>query len=268
MEQESPASSPEVVQSRRSWRPPRFLPCRRAALRGVFVRVAQLISVTTFDAVVFDLDGTLCQRTQDTGQMYRRAFERAGVEPFADPESLWAALEGPPDHDDRVGYIGAGFARLAAQHGRSDVDPVALAAALTDLIDDSQVALCSGASEALDSASRAGCVGLVTNGPERRQRVKLDALGIAERFDARVYADDLPRRKPHADPFDRALETLDTAPGRALYVGNSLRYDVAGAHNAGLAAAWLRNGDDPGRYDPEYTLTSIAELQSLLAGKL
>lgn len=223
--------------------------------------------VTTFDAVLFDLDGTLCRRTQDIQRLYLAAFERVGVEPFGDPDALWATLDGPPDHDDRVGYLGVGFARLAAQHDRPDADPLALAAALTDLIDDSQVALRSGARAALDRAATAGSVGLVTNGPERRQRVKLDALGIADRFDACVYAFDLPRRKPHADPFDRALETLDTPPEEALHVGDSLPHDVAGAQNAGLAAAWLRDESeaDPGPYDPEYVLTSVADLQSLLA---
>ena len=219
-----------------------------------------------FDAVLFDLDGTLCERTQDTDRLYAAAFERAGVEPFGEPAALWASLRGPPDHDDQAGYLGAGFARLAARHGRSDADPLALASALTDLVDDRQVTLLPGALAALDGAAANGPVGLVTNGPERRQRPKLDALGITDRFDATVYAFDLPRRKPHADPFDRALAALDVPPERALYVGNSLAYDVAGAHNAGLVAAWLQDGDDLEGYDPEYVLESIADVESLLAG--
>lgn len=223
--------------------------------------------MTTFDAVLFDLDGTLCRRTQDTERLYRRAFERVGAEPFGDPESLWAVLDGPPDHDDRAGDLGAGFARLAAQHGRSGVDPLALGAAIADLVDDSQVAMRSGAPAALTSAEAVGSVGLVTNGPERRQRVKLDALGITDRFDTRVYAFDLPRRKPHAAPFERALATLDTAPERALYVGNSLEYDVAGAQNAGLPVAWLGDGENPDPYDPEHVLNSPADVESLLADK-
>lgn len=223
--------------------------------------------MSTHEAVLFDLDGTLCQRTQDTEQLYRESFERAGVEPFGSPGSLWGALDGPPDHSDRVGYLGAGFARLAARHGRPDVDPLALADAMTNLVDDSQVRLRSGASTALDSATEAGPVGLVTNGTERRQRVKLQALGITDRFDARVYAFDLPRRKPHADPFDRALAALDTNPGRALYVGDSLEHDVAGAHNAGVPVAWLSGGDSPAPYEPDHVLDSIAELQTLLAGQ-
>ena len=222
--------------------------------------------VVDFDAVLFDLDGTLCERTQDTDRLYRAAFERVGVEPIGEPEALWASLRGPPDHDDQAGYLGAGFARLAARHGRSEVDPVALGSALTELVDDRQVSLLPGALSALDGAAANGPVGLVTNGPARRQQPKLDALGIADRFDATVYAFDLPRRKPHADPFDRALATLAVAPERALYVGNSLAYDVAGAHNAGLAAAWLRSGDDLDGYDPEYVLESVGDIEALVGG--
>ncbi|MEF8813331.1 MAG: HAD family hydrolase [Halovenus sp.] len=220
--------------------------------------------MTAFDAVLFDLDGTLCRRTQDTEQLYRDAFERAGVEPFGEPAGLWAQLEGPPDHDDRIGYIGAGFARLAAQHGRSGVDSLALARALTDLIDDSQVELVPGARAALESAAETGPVGLVTNGPERRQRVKLEVLELLDRFDTVVYADDLHRRKPHALPFERALDTLGITPQQALFVGNSLAYDVAGAQNIGLAAAWIRGDDEPGGYKPEYVIDSLTELPALL----
>lgn len=234
-----------------------------SAVHGAFVPPAQRLFVT-FDAVLFDLDGTLCRRTQDTDELYRETFERVGVEQFGEPAALWGALEGPPDHDDRVGYIGAGFARLAAQHGRSDVDPLALASALTDLVDDSQVRLSPGASTALDSAAAAGPVGLVTNGTASRQRVKLDALGVTDRFDATVYAFDLPRRKPHAEPFERALSTLDVEPERALYVGNSPAYDIAGGQNAGLEVAWLDDGEGPGAYDPEYTLESLVELSVVL----
>jgi putative hydrolase of the HAD superfamily len=222
--------------------------------------------VTPFDAVLFDLDGTLCRRTQNTEQLYRETFARAGVEPFGDPRSLWGELSGPPDHDDQAGYLGRGFARLAAQHDRPEVDPLALGRAMATLTDDSEVALCPGSPAALDSADDTAQLGLVTNGPERRQRVKLDTLGITDRFDTRVYAFDLPRRKPHAGPFDRALDTLDVAPERALHVGNSLPYDIAGAHNAGLAAAWLTDGDDPAPYDPEYVLESVAEVDTLLTG--
>lgn len=218
----------------------------------------------SFDAVIFDLDDTLVERTQDTANLYERTFERVGVTPFAEPAALWAALDGPPNPDNEVGYLGAGFARLAAQHGRRDVDAVALAEAFVDGIDNSQVELRADAERALAAAREAGAVGVLTNGPEYRQVDKVDAVGLDERTDAVVYAGDMPRRKPHAEPFEVALERLDATAERALYVGDSLAYDVAGAHTAGLAAAWLGGGDDPAPYRPEYVLDSLTELPAIL----
>lgn len=220
--------------------------------------------MASLDAVLFDLDGTLCRRTQDTDTIYARAFDRAGEEPFGEPAALWAALEGPPDHEDRIGYLAAGFARLAARHGRTDVDPIALSKALSSLSDDAAVELTPGAQRALDAAEDRGPIGILTNGPERNQKPKLDALGLLDRMPV-VYAGDLPRRKPLSAPFDHALAELGTPAGRTLYVGNSLAYDVAGAQNAGLAVAWLRGAsEDPGPYTPEHVLDSLTELPEIL----
>lgn len=219
----------------------------------------------TFDAVVFDLDNTLCRRTGDVDAAYRRAFDRIGVEPFGAPSEVWDALDGPPDPDDRAGYIGAGLARVAARHSRSAVDPVALAEAFVEEIDDSEVELLPGAESVLAAARSLGPVGILTNGPERRQRIKIETLGLGDAVDAIVYAGDLPRRKPHVEPFTAVLDALDIDPGRALYVGDSLAYDVAGAHNAGLRAAWLGRDGDASDYDPDYVLDSLADLEAVLA---
>lgn len=220
--------------------------------------------MSRFDAVVFDLDNTLCHNTHDTTALYEETFERVGVEPFGRPEELWAALDGPPDPDDRVGYLGAGFARLAAQHGRTEADPLTLAAALTDVIDHTEVELLPGAAAALESARANGPVGILTNGPRSRQEQKVRALDLGEAVEEIVYAGDLDRRKPHVDPFETMLDGLGVAPDRALYVGDSLGYDVAGAQNAGLAVAWLRGDEDPGEYGPEYSIDSLDELVGIL----
>ncbi|MCU4716963.1 HAD family hydrolase [Halapricum hydrolyticum] len=222
--------------------------------------------MTDIDTVLFDLDGTLCRRTQDMQMVYEQAFERIGETPFGHPEALWTALEGPPDHSDTVGYFGAGFARVAAQHGRSSVDTLALARAMVSAIDDRAVTRLPGVETALESAAAVGPIGVVTNGPRDRQRTKLEALGVADRFDALVYGAELPRSKPHTAPFDRALEELGVSRGGTLYVGNSLGYDVAGAHNAGLSAAWLHEDREVGAYEPEYVIDSLVELPAILRG--
>lgn len=221
------------------------------------------------DAVLFDLDGTLCQHAGDADAAYRRAFDRIGAEPFGEPSALWAALDGPPDPDDRVGYLGAGLVRVAAQHGRGDVDPIELAEALVDGVDEIGVEFVPGAAAALDAATARGKTGIVTNGPQSRQERKVRSLGLDERVDVVVYAGDLARRKPHATPFREALTALGVPAERALYVGDSLAYDVAGAHNAGLRVAWVRGEDadeGPGKYRPDHVLDGIGELVALLEG--
>ena len=218
------------------------------------------------DAVLFDLDGTLCRHAGDAGDAYRRAFDRVGVEPFGEPAALWAALDGPPDPDDRAGYLGAGFVRVAAQHGRTDVDAIALAEALMAGADEIGVEFLPGAEAALDAARARGPAAVITNGPEDRQARKVRALGLANRVDLVVYAGDLPRRKPHAEPFDEALAAIGTPPERALYVGNSLAYDVAGAQNAGLHAAWIRGDEEgPGEYRPDHVFDSIGDVAEVLS---
>ena len=229
------------------------------------------------DAVLFDLDGTLCRHAGDAGAAYRAAFERIDAKLFGEPADLWAALDGPPDPDDRVGYLGAGLARVAAQRGRGDVDPVELAEALVEQLDEIEVELLPGASAALDAATARGPTGVVTNGPRDRQERKVRALGLDDRVDAVVYAGDLPRRKPHVGPFREGLRALGVSAERALYVGDSLAYDVAGAHNAGVRVAWIRGdaaggteeGDgEPdggsGDYRPDHVLDGIGDLAGLL----
>lgn len=224
--------------------------------------------MSQFDAVLFDLDGTLCRRTQDTDRLYTETFEALGTDPFGEPAELWAALDGPPDHDDWVAYLGEGFARLAAQYGRTAVDPVVLAEAFLARSDDTAVELLPGAAEALATAADTGPVGVVTNGPRRNQEPKLDALGLLDRLDTVVYAENLPRQKPLATPFDHALAEIETPADRTLYVGNSLEYDVAGAHNAGLTAAWLRQtAEEPAPYAPEYVIDSMTELPPILSNE-
>ena len=221
------------------------------------------------DAVLFDLDGTLCRHAGDADAAYRGAFERVDAEPFGEPDALWAALDGPPDPDDRVGYLGAGLARVAAQHGRRDVDPIELAEALADSIDEVGVEFVPGAEAALDAAAARKKTGIITNGPQSRQERKIRSLGLDARVDVVVYAGDLARRKPHTAPFREGLAALGVPVERALYVGDSLAYDVAGAHNAGLRVAWIRDADDdegPGAYRPDHVLDGIGDLVTLLEG--
>lgn len=221
----------------------------------------------SYSTVLFDLDGTLCESAEPGTTVYADAFEAAGVEPFGTATELWGALEEPPDHDDPVGYLAAGFARVAARHGRAPVDAAGLARGFLEVVDYSNVVPRPGAVEAIEAAGRVARIGVVTNGPESRQAAKLDVLPFGDTFETVVYAADLGRRKPNRDPFDAALGSLDADPGETVYVGDSLAFDVAGAQNAGIDAAWCGSDSlDPRPFRPEYVLESLADLRGVLEG--
>ncbi|MFC7203683.1 HAD family hydrolase [Haloferax namakaokahaiae] len=224
--------------------------------------------MASYDAVLFDLDGTLCTHDQDEETIYFGAFETAGIEAFGEPGDLWSALAGAPDPNDPKGYLVNGFERVADKYGFESVDTAALATGFMETVDHTAVSFRSGAVAALEAAAVVGHVGLITNGPEHRQSIKIGALGLEDAFDVVVFAGDMPRRKPHADPFDHALDALSVRAETSLYVGNSLEFDVEGAQNAGLSAAWCPEEpahiDSMDGYAPEFVFESLHELAAAL----
>lgn len=216
------------------------------------------------DAVLFDLDDTLCAYRRSPDEVLSASFPRAGVDPFF----------GVADYYDRYdGYLAASsgiddlrrrcFGDLAVEAGLDREAGVAVAEAYARERDQRDVVVLDGAREALADLDDDYRLGLVTNGDPGMQREKLSAIGLADAFDAAVFAGFDAPAKPAPEPFERALEALAATPDRAVHVGNSLATDVAGARAAGVAAAWVPDGTDvPPDPDPapEYTLASLSDL--------
>jgi putative hydrolase of the HAD superfamily len=101
-------------------------------------------------------------------------------------------------------------------------------------------------------------LGLVSNAidPPWLLHRDLEQEGVRERLDAAVFSSELGWRKPHRAIFERALELLGgVAPERALFVGDSLANDVAGAAALGMTtvqAVWFRADEDAGAPEPDY----------------
>ena len=99
-------------------------------------------------------------------------------------------------------------------------------------------------------------LGLVSNAfdpPELLHR-DLGRMGLAERLDVAVFSSEVGRRKPDPLIFRTALDRLGVEPGRALFVGDSLEADVAGAAGLGMRtvqAVWFR-ADDADGPEPDF----------------
>lgn len=88
---------------------------------------------------------------------------------------------------------------------------------------------------ALDALEAAGLRrALLSDLPPSR---KLELLGLTHRFECALCSEDSGALKPSATPFAMLLSRLGLPPERVLYVGNSPAIDLAGARAAGMAAA-------------------------------
>lgn len=184
----------------------------------------------TIRAVAFDLDDTLAVPARDRATILSEATERAGGGGLA--------------RLSRADYLEAHTANAAGEtrepifadlldRVEAEADPSALAAAYREAIADA-IAPVDGVEAMLASLSGTYPLGLLTDGPDRAQRHKLETLGWTDRFDAVVVTGSLATRKPDPDAYRRLCADLGVAPSAVAYVGDHVERDVVGARNAGL----------------------------------
>lgn len=184
-------------------------------------------------AVVFDLDGTLCDSVPDLTASLNRVLEEQGRPPL--PAAVVRKLVG----DGAAVLVRRALAEFgglppegAEPHIRRFLD-------IYEAAPGSRTTLYPGVAEALARLSAAGAVlGVCTNKPLRATQRLLADLGIAGRFGAVVGGDSFPTRKPSPEPLLGVLAMLDAAPADTAYVGDN-EHDAATGTAAGVARVLL-----------------------------
>jgi len=171
----------------------------------------------SFDAVVWDLDGTLVRLAVDWNRVtddVAATFESAGVAP--DARTLWELMDvaGRFGLRDEVEAVVADYERAGAR----DSERLRLADAVGD----------AGAEAVCSLNCEAAC------------RLALDVHGLSAPVDAVVGRDTVPARKPDPEPLLEALRRIDAPLGDAVFVGDS-ESDGETAERAGVA---FRHVDD------------------------
>lgn len=203
------------------------------------------------EALLFDLDDTICEYCRPGSEILALAFEDVGVDPIFTAKDYYAIFDDyVEDSEDVVENRERCFAALAAEAGYEPEVGLAVADAYEAERDQTNVQWLPGAKRALDTLREQYRVAAVTNGDPTMQRQKMRGLGIDDHFEIVVFAGYDVAAKPDPEPFHAALDVLDVGPERTVKIGNSLENDVTGAHNAGLRSVWL-DRDGVGEPDPE-----------------
>ncbi len=218
------------------------------------------------DALIFDLDDTLCPERPFVlarlDAVARHLGERYG--PVID---FRAELVRAYEADLRTHVFDAVLERAGLEP-----DP----AVIRDLVDlyrstPAEVEPYPGAVPALAFWSARLPLGLITDGYGPTQRQKVESLGIARYFRAIVYTHDLGPDgiKPSAVPFRRVQEAIGFA-GPAVYVGDNPRLDFPAPKRLGWTAVRIaRPGAkfaeaeaDPDA-PPDHVIKSLDELSAV-----
>ena len=214
-----------------------------------------------FDAVLFDLDGTLADTAPDMARTVNLMREKRG-------QSLISVATVRP-------HVSSGARGVVCTAFGIDVDHrdyEALRAEFLALYADNlsfDTVLFDGMAGLLDALDRDAVPwGVVTNKAEKFARPVMHGLGLAGRCAVLVGGDTCARAKPFPDPLLHAASVLKLKPPRTLYVGDDLR-DVQAAQAAGMpvlvAGYGYLGGSDPRTWGADGIIDSPESIGAWLA---
>ena len=193
----------------------------------------------TLSAVIFDFDYTLTVPGRERQAVLDETTAAVGA-PDLTREAYLEAHSRHLDSDSRVPI----FADILPEDG--DTDPEALADAYRQAVAES-LRTVEGVPGLLADLRGEYRLGLLTNGPSKAQRSKLDAFDWRDSFDAIAITGDLDAGKPDERAFRAILSDLGVSADEAVYIGDDPEAVVEGARDAGLHSIQViwEDGPDP-----------------------
>lgn len=214
----------------------------------------------SFDAVLFDLDGTLVDTAPDMVALLQSLQCEHDVDPV--PYDLgrsnvsngaWGLIRiGFPERDDD--FLTQRHAEYMERYAAAVCVHSTLFPELGALLDE------------LDASAIPW--GVVTNKPERMTLPLLAALGLRHRATCTVSGDTIAERKPDPGPLLHASAVAGLVPGRTIYIGDAAR-DIEAGRAAGMATiaasyGYITADDDPARWNADIIAADTAELAQIV----
>lgn len=107
-------------------------------------------------------------------------------------------------------------------------------------------------------------LGIITNaydGEEQRKRIAVS--GLHDYFDEILISGDVGVYKPDPKIFHMLLNRIGVVPEKALYVGDSIKYDVAGANFAGMKSVLFSKNSKRLSSEANFHVHGVEGLKSL-----
>jgi putative hydrolase of the HAD superfamily len=226
-------------------------------------------------SLLFDLDGTLCQHSPSSQEIFFKLLEefqisvdepaRRNVRQFV--HQYWANSMEAAEDMERFGVSNDDFwtrylQRKLIRVGLEEEDAGELAAIMQPKLEERYRPITIVAEDVrptLKTLHLQGYIlGLVSNRSKPIQD-EIDQLGLLPFFDFLVTAGEVNSWKPDPDIFEYALYLAEASPESAAYIGDTYYTDIIGAQAAGLFPILF----DPSQTFPDAQCMVIRSLSDL-----
>ncbi len=215
-------------------------------------------------ALLLDFGGTLDADGVTWKERFRRLFAAEGASVGEDFDRAFYdadnALVGAIPRDlsltETVERLSSGVAERLGQ-------PAAAQDVARGFLEQARERLCRSASLLAGWHGRFR-VGIVSNFYGNLEAVCREA-GLWPHLDTAVDSAVVGAEKPDPRIFEAALSAVGVAPAEALFVGDSLPRDMAGARALGMPHVWIRAGEGSACCPEDRVIANLAELDGWLS---
>lgn len=233
------------------------------------------------DTIIFDVDDTL----YDQAQSFHKTVNKLFQEPFTDEEidSLYKASRKYSEilfdksENGEISQFEWQTGRIIAACKDFNIPIDTEKAAVfheTYVVEQKNITLFPEVEELLNVLYKEGKqLGILTNGEEKHQAMKIKQLGLSRWFPAErtFISGSIGHAKPKREVFDFIEEKMNLDQTKTIYIGDNFEKDIIGAKQAGWQAIWMnhRKKDIPENafYKPDKEVHSAKELLNLFVKK-
>lgn len=226
--------------------------------------LSKLASANNYDAVFFDLDGTLVDTAPDMAAIL------FGMQDDRQQPRLSYQTARNSVSNGAIGLLKLGF---------PDANSAQLELLLAEYLDNYRSAICVNSVvfeplrellQTLTDNQRPW--GIVTNKPSRMTDPLVAQLNLDRDAACVVSGDTLAERKPHPAPLLYAAQIAGVDPEKSIYVGDAAR-DIEAGRSAGMATVavgygYVSDDDDPANWGADEVVADTMQLMVLLSRAL
>ncbi len=213
--------------------------------------------------ILFDLDGTLLNRSDSLHQCIRAQYERNCA--------ILNDIESQQYLNDFITLDRNGYNHKKNVY-KSLVEKYGLDKQASDLLLEdyyfhfhNHCLPIKGFDRLIHYLNQSPCqLGLITNGETEFQQNTIDALSLADVFHCILISEQEGLKKPSPEIFQRGLSMLGVRASETIFVGDHPTNDIKAAKKSGMGTIWVYNSHYEKPSEADFTIHSLTEIPDII----